>query len=269
MEKELSAHKKSISTISYEKEEQKRFYKTRKEKEIEKVISLENQVKVLNDIVYKTRQSIQTMIMLNHNCKTSFSKPQYLKKAQSVIPRIYDIGCYNDNLAVMLASESDETIRTLCNIPISPEMKNVIEQKINPTVEDLATDMDEFYRFLKEEMVEDLKYFNSLEKETESLKSQLELQRTQFSNEINRLSREYYYADHMNAILGVYTKLDEVTNLQCDYLEALEKCQNLKNELSKRNTKSNNFLALEQHVINLKLALQQCQEQINNDKVWK
>ncbi|GKD84740.1 hypothetical protein Tco_1355894 [Tanacetum coccineum] len=41
MEKELSSHQKRISTISYE-EEQKWFYKTREEKEIEKVISLEN-----------------------------------------------------------------------------------------------------------------------------------------------------------------------------------------------------------------------------------
>nr|GEZ72898.1 Gag-Pol polyprotein [Tanacetum cinerariifolium] len=44
---------------------------------------------------------------------------------------------------------------------------------------------------------------------------------------------EYYYADHMNAILGVYTELDEVTNLQCDYLELLEKCEGLETELSK------------------------------------
>nr|GEZ56527.1 hypothetical protein [Tanacetum cinerariifolium] len=43
-------------------------------------------------------------------------------------------------------------------------------------------------------------------------------QKTQFLNEIDRLSREYYYVDHMNAILGVYTELDEVTNLQ--YLKA-------------------------------------------------
>nr|GEZ43672.1 hypothetical protein [Tanacetum cinerariifolium] len=42
-----------------------------------------------------------------------------------------------------------------------------------------------------------------------SLRSQLETQKTQFSNEIDRLSREYYYADHMNAILGVYTELDK------------------------------------------------------------
>ncbi|GJX32035.1 hypothetical protein Tco_0241890 [Tanacetum coccineum] len=51
------------------------------------------------------------MNMLNHNCKINFVKPVFLKKAQRANPRLYDIGCYNDNLALMLASESDETIR--------------------------------------------------------------------------------------------------------------------------------------------------------------
>nr|GFA12245.1 hypothetical protein [Tanacetum cinerariifolium] len=46
-------------------------------------------------------------------------------------------------------------------------------------------------------------YFNSLEHEVDSLKSQLETQKTQFLNDIDRLSKEYYYADHMNTILGV------------------------------------------------------------------
>ncbi|GJU82188.1 retrovirus-related pol polyprotein from transposon TNT 1-94 [Tanacetum coccineum] len=53
-------------------------------------------------------------------------------------------------------------------------------------------------------MVADLRYFNSLEHEVDSLKSQLDTQKTQILNEIDRLSREYYYADHMNAILGMY-----------------------------------------------------------------
>ncbi|GKB15126.1 hypothetical protein Tco_0849049 [Tanacetum coccineum] len=61
-------------------------------------------------------------------------------------------------------------------------------------------------------MVADLRYFHSLEKEGESLQSQLGLQQTKFSNEIDRLSREYFYADYMNAILGYYTKLDELAN---------------------------------------------------------
>ncbi|GKC56239.1 integrase, catalytic region, zinc finger, CCHC-type containing protein [Tanacetum coccineum] len=74
-------------------------------------------------------------------------------------------------------------------------------------------------------MVADLRYFNSLEHEVDSLKSQLKTQKTQFLNEINRLSKEYYYADHMNAILGVYTTLDEFTDLQCDYVDQVVKCE--------------------------------------------
>nr|GEZ84947.1 integrase, catalytic region, zinc finger, CCHC-type, peptidase aspartic, catalytic [Tanacetum cinerariifolium] len=88
-----------------------KFYKTREDKEIEKVIALENKVKVSDNIIYKTGQSVQTMNMLNRNCKMSFAKLEFLKKAQRVNPRLYDIGCYNDNLALMLALESDEVIR--------------------------------------------------------------------------------------------------------------------------------------------------------------
>nr|GEY60091.1 hypothetical protein [Tanacetum cinerariifolium] len=80
-------------------------------KELDKVIALENKVKVLDNIVYKTGQSVQTMNMLNRNCKTSFAKPEFLKKAQRVNPRLYDVGFYNDNLALMLAFESNEVIR--------------------------------------------------------------------------------------------------------------------------------------------------------------
>ncbi|GJX29895.1 hypothetical protein Tco_0237974 [Tanacetum coccineum] len=97
--------------MSQEKVAQNKFYKTREDKEIEKVITLDNKVKVLDDIVYKTGQSVQTMNMLNRNCKTSFVKPEYLKKTQRENPLLNDIGCYNDNLALMLAPESDEMIR--------------------------------------------------------------------------------------------------------------------------------------------------------------
>ncbi|GJT05691.1 hypothetical protein Tco_0840153 [Tanacetum coccineum] len=101
-------------------------------------------------------------------------------------------------------------------------------------------------------MVADLRYFNSLEHEVDTLKSQLETQKTQFLNEIDRLSREYYYADHMNAILGVYTDLDEFTNLQCDYVETWEKCEHLEKELSKSRTN-----------------VKECKEKIKNDKSFK
>ncbi|GJT06252.1 hypothetical protein Tco_0840714 [Tanacetum coccineum] len=131
MKNELSAHQRTISTLSFQNEEQEKFFKTREDKEIEK----------------------------------------YLKKAQSTNPRLYDIGCYNDSLALMLAPESDETI-------LSSDMKIVIEQKLNPTAKRVTTDVVKFYQTLKEEMVEDLKYFKSLENEVESLQSQPETQQT-------------------------------------------------------------------------------------------
>ncbi|GJR36550.1 retrovirus-related pol polyprotein from transposon TNT 1-94 [Tanacetum coccineum] len=380
IKKELCAHQETISIMSQAKEAQIKLYKTREDKELDKVIALENKVKVLNDIVYKTGQSIQTMNMLNRNCKTSFAKPEFLKKAQSVNPLLYDIGCYNDNLALMLAPDSDETIRldkerrsklsdlirpfdydqlnnlydlfvpqweksaeqyyfpkpsnkshTSSNnefskesfrkqptlfekrmdesIPwdqkcksskelfkikksvdtifdgverckqtitkrtyfgnIDPFIQNIIEGNFCPQIRRFNADLEKFHLCLNEEMVADLRYFNSLEHEVDTLKSQLETQKTQFLNEIDRLSREYYYADHMNAILGVYTDLDEVTNLQCDYLETLEKCEHLEKELSKSRTMSKSFEALQKHAINLELDLQQCKEKIKNDKSFK
>ncbi|GKD94101.1 hypothetical protein Tco_1373938, partial [Tanacetum coccineum] len=85
MKKELCAHQETISIMSQAKEAQIKLYKTREDKELDKVIALEK--------------------------KSSFAKPEFLKKAQRVNPRLYDIGCYNDNLALMLAPEFDESIQ--------------------------------------------------------------------------------------------------------------------------------------------------------------
>ncbi|GJX47629.1 hypothetical protein Tco_0272819 [Tanacetum coccineum] len=152
---------------------------------------------------------------------------------------------------------------------IDPFIQNTIEGNFGPQISRLNADLENFHLCLNEEMVADLRYFNSLEHEVDTLKSQLETQKTQFLNEIDRLSREYYYADHMNAILGVYTDLDEFTNLQCDYVETWEKCEHLEKELSKSRTTSKNFEALQKHAINLELDLQQCKEKIKNDKSFK
>nr|GEX90447.1 putative ribonuclease H-like domain-containing protein [Tanacetum cinerariifolium] len=91
MKKELFAHQETISIMSQAKEAHIKLYKTHEDKELDKVIALENKVNVLDNIVYKTGQSVQTMNMLNRNCKTSFAKPKFLKKAQRANPRMYDI----------------------------------------------------------------------------------------------------------------------------------------------------------------------------------
>ncbi|GKD05787.1 hypothetical protein Tco_1180761 [Tanacetum coccineum] len=227
------------------------------------------------------------MNILNRNCKTSFVKPEFLKKARAN-PRLYDIGCYNDNHALMLAPESDKMIRlaqesrtklsdlikpfdyknlnnlydlfvpqreksteqryfsertrmshtfgkivyskenftkqtTLlekrmkestpwaqkCKMSqifqtlkqyintifigvecckevmhkkawhgyIDPIISSTIETNFDPSVQKLITNTERFFKSLKEEMVKDLKYFNSLENKIDSLQSQLEPQR--------------------------------------------------------------------------------------------
>ncbi|GJT26512.1 hypothetical protein Tco_0906787 [Tanacetum coccineum] len=55
-----------------------------------------------------------------------FAKPEFLKKAQRANPCLYDIGCYNDNIALMLAPESDETIR------LAKESRSKLSDLIRP-----------------------------------------------------------------------------------------------------------------------------------------
>nr|GFA48731.1 hypothetical protein [Tanacetum cinerariifolium] len=155
------------------------------------------------------------MNMLNNKCRRSFVKPEHLKKAKQANPRLYNIGCYNDNLALMLTPESDEVIR------LEKESRSKLSDLIKP------------FDYNKLNNLYDLFVPHN------SLTSQLETQRTQFVNEIDRLSKEYYYADHMHTILGVYTNSDEVTNLQCDYLELLEKGVIPSTSVSRPKLKSN------------------------------
>ncbi|GKB62078.1 retrovirus-related pol polyprotein from transposon TNT 1-94 [Tanacetum coccineum] len=54
-----------------------------------------------------------------------------------------------------------------------------------------------------------------------------------------------------------------------NYASKVVKCKRLEKELSKSNTTSKSFEALQKHAINLELALQQCKEQIKNDKAFK
>nr|GEW41255.1 glucose-6-phosphate isomerase 1, chloroplastic [Tanacetum cinerariifolium] len=53
MKKELFVHQETISILSQAKAAQIKLYKTREDKELDKVIALENKVKVLDNIVYK------------------------------------------------------------------------------------------------------------------------------------------------------------------------------------------------------------------------
>nr|GFA89704.1 hypothetical protein [Tanacetum cinerariifolium] len=68
--------------------------KLREEHDIEKMFSMEKQLKFLNEIVYKRSQSVQTIHMMapkvsTYNGRPTFANPRYLKQAQSEISCLY------------------------------------------------------------------------------------------------------------------------------------------------------------------------------------
>ncbi|GJZ39894.1 hypothetical protein Tco_0586457 [Tanacetum coccineum] len=70
--------------------------KLKEEKDLDKLIAMEKQLKFVNEIVYKRNQSIQTIYMLapkgsTYNGRPTFANPMYLKKAQSEKPCLYEI----------------------------------------------------------------------------------------------------------------------------------------------------------------------------------
>ncbi|GJS47743.1 retrovirus-related pol polyprotein from transposon TNT 1-94 [Tanacetum coccineum] len=117
--------KKSLLTKSqlegYLKEKTKVIsdLKVKEEKDIDKMIEMDKQLKFLNEIVYTRNQSIQTIHMLAPKCSTyngrpTFANPRYLKKAQSEKPCLYEIPYDTSDLANRFAPNREETM-TLAN----------------------------------------------------------------------------------------------------------------------------------------------------------
>ncbi|GJW56071.1 hypothetical protein Tco_0102802 [Tanacetum coccineum] len=105
--------------------------KLKEEKDIDKMISMENQLKFLNEIVYKRSQSIQTIHMLAPKCPTfngrpTFANPMYLKKAQNEIPCLYAIPHDQSDPANRLVPDREETL-TLDNESRSKLNKDLVK----------------------------------------------------------------------------------------------------------------------------------------------
>ncbi|GJR09106.1 retrovirus-related pol polyprotein from transposon TNT 1-94 [Tanacetum coccineum] len=89
--------------------------KLKEEKDIDKMISMEHQLKFLNEIVYKRSQSIQTIHMLAPKCPTfngrpTFANPMYLKKAQNEHPGLYAITQDQSDPATRLIPDREEIL---------------------------------------------------------------------------------------------------------------------------------------------------------------
>ncbi|GJZ02163.1 integrase, catalytic region, zinc finger, CCHC-type containing protein, partial [Tanacetum coccineum] len=105
--------------------------KLKEEKNINKMISMENQLKFLNEIVYKRSQSIQTIHMLAPKCPTfngrpTFANPMCLKKAQNNIPCLYAIPYDQSDPVNRLVPDREETL-TLDNESRSKLNKELVK----------------------------------------------------------------------------------------------------------------------------------------------
>nr|GEV45954.1 retrotransposon protein, putative, unclassified [Tanacetum cinerariifolium] len=82
--------------------------------EIDKMLSMEKQLKFLNEIVYKRSQSIQTIHMMapkvpTYNGRPTFANPRYLKQAQFEIPCLYTFLYDQSTHANRLIPDDEET----------------------------------------------------------------------------------------------------------------------------------------------------------------
>nr|GFC69503.1 hypothetical protein [Tanacetum cinerariifolium] len=89
--------------------------KLREEHDIEKMLSMEKQLKFLNEVIYKRSQSIQTIHMMapkvpTYNGRPTFANPRYLKQAQSKIPCLYAFPSDQSTHANRLISDGEETL---------------------------------------------------------------------------------------------------------------------------------------------------------------
>nr|GEY96605.1 hypothetical protein [Tanacetum cinerariifolium] len=112
-------HQSSLEHIRYdhlrnEKEKLQQDFKLREEKDIDKLIALENYVKFLNDIIYKRNHSVQTIHMLapnsssSYNGRPSFVNPKYPKIAKSEKLCLYKIPYDKDDLANIFTPNREE-----------------------------------------------------------------------------------------------------------------------------------------------------------------
>ncbi|GJX93583.1 hypothetical protein Tco_0348169 [Tanacetum coccineum] len=151
--------------------------KLKEEKDIDKMISMEKQLKFLNEIVYKRNQSIQTIHMLAPKCLTfngrpTFTNPMYLKKAQYEKPCLYEIPHDQSDPANSLVPDREETLA----------LERESREKLNKDLNDSFA----FVHELKQEIHADLKYVESLKKEVDELESD----KAEFSNMYDLLLQE-------------------------------------------------------------------------------
>nr|GEY96849.1 hypothetical protein [Tanacetum cinerariifolium] len=114
--------------------------------------------------------------------------------------------------------------------PTAKDIEILIQTCLMPL--SLKTQNDSFISVheLKQEMLADLKYVESLEKEID----ELEFDKAEFSNMYDMILQECVSNEVMCSYLILLSDLDALTELQCLYLHKVKECDSLAQKLSKQ-----------------------------------
>ncbi|GKC20174.1 hypothetical protein Tco_1022324 [Tanacetum coccineum] len=175
----------------------------------------------------------------NELSKTNQLMFKGLKKFQAELDRYHDVK-YASKVAIDCAKAKVDLMSYKIE---SKKSSNEYTRKINDlnqTILDMKKEL-----FAHQETI----FIMSQEKE-----AQIKFYKT---GEDKELDKVIALENKVKVLDDIVYKTDEVSNLQCDYLETLEKCEHLEKELSKSRTMPKSFEALQKHAINLELDLQQ------------
>ncbi|GJT64697.1 retrovirus-related pol polyprotein from transposon TNT 1-94 [Tanacetum coccineum] len=226
--------KSSYEGLAKEKNKAIKDLKLKEENDLDKLIAMEKQLNFLNEIVYKRNQSFKPFIYLAWERHT------------------------HDTFRAPTTEDMTSLLKT-CLMPLALKTQNYSFIFVNE---------------LKQDMLADLEYVHSLEKEIDELESD----KADFSNIYDLLLQECVSKDVTCSYLHSLSDLDAYNELQCVYVHKVKECECLAEKLSKQtgnvckevyNGLLRSFAKLEKHSISLELALQQCQEQMKNDIVCK
>ncbi|GJS38212.1 hypothetical protein Tco_0563255 [Tanacetum coccineum] len=231
-------HQRSLKHTRYdllrkEKEQLKKDFNIRQDKDIEKLIALEHQAKFVNPKLTPESSSktcLYNSITIKMTCGTICFLPTQASLSKS--RHAFNVVQHNiTNFKIIVDLDWEKRMDNILQQPITHEITVLVKDLLIPLAIETKVNANEFERALKQEMFEDLEYVQSLEKEID----ELEYKKAEFLNEYDLLLQECVSTNIMNAILCSIESLDEKTELKCFYLEKYQECKDLKTELSKQN----------------------------------
>ncbi|GJU88459.1 hypothetical protein Tco_1300882 [Tanacetum coccineum] len=217
--------------------------KVKEEKDIDKMIEMDKQLKFLNEIVYTRNQSIQTIHMLAPKCATyngrlTFANPSGTRKESiSKSRQVFNDMTFNINQFIEIVDQTWRKHTSSCfRVPTAHDMELLIKTLLMPLSIKSQNDSFRFEHELKTEMHEDFEYVKSLENEVDELESE----KADFSNMYDLLIEECVSKDVICSYLHSMSELNAHTELQCMYLHKVQECECLAQKLSKQTESVNN-----------------------------